>query len=93
MTKQLSRSLQIVHEVPPHVPLPVANYGGTERVVQSLVKGLEARGVNIQVRCSGDSFPDAEDPPQIPDGSELRCRLWHGRHILGAQKGDRGQPL
>lgn len=59
--KGLSGAFQVVHEVPPHIPLPVSTYGGTERVVQGLLGGLVAANVNVKVRCSGDSFPDAQD--------------------------------
>lgn len=61
MTKGLSSAFQVVHEVPPHIALPVGTYGGTERVVQGLLGGLVAANVNVKVRCSGDSFPDPVD--------------------------------
>ena len=54
-------SLKVIHEVPPHIPLPVTEYGGTERVVQGLLHGLSDLGVDLTVRCSGDSFPDPQD--------------------------------
>ena len=54
-------SLKVIHEVPPHIPLPVTEYGGTERVVQGLLHGLSNLGVDLTVRCSGDSFPDPQD--------------------------------
>ena len=52
------KPLSIIHEVPPHIPLPVSAYGGTERVVQGLIYGLTKAGLDVSVRCSGDSFPD-----------------------------------
>ena len=58
MARSIRNSLEVIHEVPPHIALPVANYGGTERVVQGLVRGLSDAGINVKVRCSGDSFPD-----------------------------------
>jgi len=65
MAKLPASKLSVIHEVPPHIALPVSTYGGTERVVQGLVQGLERKGVDVTVRASGDSFPDPEERARL----------------------------
>ena len=48
-------SLRIAQVAPPVEAVPPAAYGGTERVVSELVRGLHARGHQVTTFASGDS--------------------------------------
>jgi glycosyltransferase involved in cell wall biosynthesis len=51
----LLRPLRIAQVAPPLEPVPPRAYGGTERVVESLVVGLSHRGHDVTTFASGDS--------------------------------------
>jgi len=40
---------------PPWIPVPPKTYGGTELMVAQLIRGLKARGVEVELFCAGDS--------------------------------------
>jgi glycosyltransferase involved in cell wall biosynthesis len=50
-----ARSLRIAQVAPPVEAVPPAAYGGTERVVYELVRGLHQRGHRVTTFASGDS--------------------------------------
>lgn len=47
--------MRIAHIAPPWIPIPPSTYGGTELMVDLLVRGLLQRDVDVFVFCSGDS--------------------------------------
>lgn len=64
--------MQVAQIAPPWIPIPPRTYGGTELMVALLVQGLQARGIGVQLFCSGDStvalphqgpYPEAFWPP------------------------------
>lgn len=65
--------MRIAHIAPPWIPVPPSTYGGTELMVDLLVRGLRQRNQNIMVFCSGDSqlappkagpYPQSFWPPE-----------------------------
>ena len=52
---QARRPLRIAQVAPPVEPVPPIGYGGTERVIGELVRGLVARGHDVTLFASGDS--------------------------------------
>jgi glycosyltransferase involved in cell wall biosynthesis len=65
--------MRIAHVAPPWIPIPPATYGGTELMVDLLVRGLLRRDVEVLVFCAGDSrlaapkagpFPQSFWPPE-----------------------------
>ena len=52
---QLAPNLRIAQVAPPMESVPPAAYGGTERVVYDLVRGLHERGHRVTTFASGDS--------------------------------------
>ncbi len=70
-----------------HRPLPVKEYGGTERVVVWLIKGLKELGHSVtligpegsSVDCDLVSFPKAAE---IPDAAELKAYIPEGADVL-----------
>jgi glycosyltransferase involved in cell wall biosynthesis len=65
--------MRIAHIAPPWIPIPPVTYGGTELMVDLLVRGLLQRDVDVLVFCSGDSrlaapkagpFPQSFWPPE-----------------------------
>jgi glycosyltransferase involved in cell wall biosynthesis len=65
--------MRIAHIAPPWIPVPPSTYGGTELIVDLLVRGLRQRDQDIVVFCSGDSqlappkagpFPHSFWPPE-----------------------------
>ena len=53
--------------VPPMLAVPPVSYAGTERVVASLVNELCARGHEVTLFASGNSTPDCELVPIVPE--------------------------
>lgn len=47
----------------PYIPLPPIKYGGTERVISELVKGLQELGHEVVLLAPGDSTIDCEIVP------------------------------
>jgi glycosyltransferase involved in cell wall biosynthesis len=47
----------------PYVPIPPLKYGGTERVIYHLIKGLQERGHEVTLLASGDSQIDCKIIP------------------------------
>ncbi len=47
--------MHLAHLAPPWIPVPPVTYGGTELMVDVLVRGLRQRQVEVLVFCSGDS--------------------------------------
>jgi glycosyltransferase involved in cell wall biosynthesis len=65
--------MRLAHIAPPWIPVPPVTYGGTELMVDLLVRGLIQRHLDIIVFCSGDStlaaakagpFPQSFWPPE-----------------------------
>lgn len=65
--------MRIAHIAPPWIPIPPVTYGGTELMVDLLVRGLLKRRLDVVVFCSGDSrlaapkagpFPHSFWPPE-----------------------------
>src|SRR4051812_2031367 len=54
--------------------VPPKKYGGTERVVYNLCRGLKARGVDVTLFASGDSQVDVPLVPVIDEALRLRKR-------------------
>ena len=57
--------LRIAQVAPPSEAVPPAAYGGTERVVYELVRGLHARGHAVTTFASGDSAVPGELVPTV----------------------------
>ena len=51
--------MRLAHIAPPWIPVPPATYGGTELMVDLLVRGLRRKDFDIVVFCSGDSRLEA----------------------------------
>ena len=47
--------MRLAHIAPPWIPVPPTTYGGTELMVDLLVRGLRQRHLDIVVFCAGDS--------------------------------------
>lgn len=47
--------MRVAHIAPPWIPVPPPTYGGTELMVDLLVRGLLQRELEVLVFCSGDS--------------------------------------
>jgi glycosyltransferase involved in cell wall biosynthesis len=52
----------------PHIPVPPPKYGGTERVISNLIKGLKERGHEPILLGPGDSKPGCEVIPIVDKG-------------------------
>lgn len=52
--------MKIVMVAQPYIPVPPVKYGGTERVIHYLIKGLQERGHEITLLASGDSKVDCK---------------------------------
>ena len=59
------RPLRIAQVAPPIEPVPPAGYGGTERVVATLVDELQARGHDVTLFATGDSTANVRLVPTI----------------------------
>ena len=66
------RPLRIALLAPPMIPIPPPAYAGTERVIAALAEGLTKRGHAVTVFASGDSEPEAELVPVLPDSTWRR---------------------
>ncbi len=58
--------MRLAHIAPPWIPVPPLTYGGTELIVDLLVRGLRQRNLEIIVFCSGDSGLDAPKAGPFP---------------------------
>lgn len=58
-------ALRIAQVAPPMEAVPPVGYGGTERVVHELVRGLHARGHQVTTFASGDSAVPGELVPTV----------------------------
>ncbi len=47
--------MKVAQIAPPWIPVPPPTYGGTELMVALLIRGLAARGLEVELFCSGDS--------------------------------------
>lgn len=57
---------------PPFESVPPKLYGGTERVVASLARGLIEQDVEVTLFASGDSITEAKLVPVVPQGLRLK---------------------
>lgn len=57
--------LRIAQVAPPMEAVPPTGYGGTERIVSELVRGLHARGHAVTTFASGDSVVPGELVPTV----------------------------
>lgn len=62
-----ARVLRIAEVAPPDESVPPAAYGGTERVVHELVRGLVARGHTVTTFASGDSQVPGRHVVTVPE--------------------------
>jgi glycosyltransferase involved in cell wall biosynthesis len=60
------RRLRIAQVAPPFEAVPPAAYGGTERIVCELVRGLHRRGHEVTTFASGDSEVPGRLVPTVP---------------------------
>ncbi|TMD32301.1 MAG: glycosyltransferase family 4 protein [Chloroflexi bacterium] len=61
------RPLRIAQVAPPLEPVPPAGYGGTERIIEALVRAQIARGHDVTLFASGDSTASASRlVPTVP---------------------------
>ena len=65
-------SVRIALISPPFESVPPKLYGGTERVVASLARGLIEQDVEVTLFASGDSITDARLIPVVPQGLRLK---------------------
>lgn len=65
--------MRLAHIAPPWIPVPPLTYGGTELMVDLLVRGLRRKNFDVLVFCAGDSklpepkagpFPRSFWPPE-----------------------------
>ena len=54
---RMQRRLRIAQVAPPIEPIPPTGYGGTERIIDELVRELASRGHEVVLFASGDSQP------------------------------------
>ncbi len=47
--------MRVAQIAPPWIPVPPVTYGGTELMVANLIRGLQARGVEVWLFSAGDS--------------------------------------
>jgi glycosyltransferase involved in cell wall biosynthesis len=68
---------------PPFFPIPPAGYGGTERVVATLVEGLVATGYDVTLFAAAGSATGARlvvplnSPPPLGDPASISDELFH----------------
>lgn len=60
--------MKIAMVASPHVAVPPQKYGGTERVIYYLIKGLQERGHEVVLLAPGDSRVDCEVIPICEKG-------------------------
>ena len=65
--------MRIALVAPPYESVPPKKYGGTERVVDLLARGLHARGVDVTVFATGDSRTAGRLRSVVPEA--LRPKL------------------
>jgi glycosyltransferase involved in cell wall biosynthesis len=58
--------MRLAHIAPPWIPVPPLTYGGTELMVDLLVRGLRRRNLETIVFCSGDSGLDGPKAGLFP---------------------------
>jgi len=80
------RSLRVLITADPYIPVPPRLYGGIERVVDLLVRGLAARGHEITLIAHPDSQTDGRlipygAPPHVGAGPRSR-ELWQAGSAL-----------
>ena len=63
----MNRPLRIAQVAPPLERVPPKAYGGTERVVFELVKGLDRRGHEVTTFASGDSEVPGRHVVTVPE--------------------------
>jgi glycosyltransferase involved in cell wall biosynthesis len=85
--------LKIAITADPYLPVPPQHYGGIERVVDFLVRGLVARGHEVTLFAhekskTGGSLVSYGCPPHFGFGPRMRelwqvgSRLWSARHAV-----------
>ena len=77
----MTRRLRIAQVAPPMEPVPPRGYGGTERIVASLVDELLARGHDVTTFASADSSVPGHLVPTVaralrPDGFRGDSSPW-----------------
>jgi len=63
----MKRTLRIAHVAPPFERVPPPAYGGTERVIDELVRELHRRGHHITTFATGDSVVPGERVATVPE--------------------------
>lgn len=59
--------MRIAMVADPYVAVPPVKYGGTERVIYYLIKGLLERGHDVTLLAAGDSKVDAHLIPTVKE--------------------------
>jgi hypothetical protein len=54
--------MRLAHIAPPWIPVPPLTYGGTELMVDLLVRGLRRKNFDVLVFCAGDSRLPSRKP-------------------------------
>jgi glycosyltransferase involved in cell wall biosynthesis len=62
--------MRVAQIAPPWIPVPPVDYGGTELMVAGLIRGLTARGVEVQLFSAGDSTLE------VPQFGHFRHSFW-----------------
>src|SRR3954463_15059936 len=58
--------MRVAQVAPLALPVPPAQYGGTERVIYNLCEALVSRGHEVTLFASGDSDTSARLAPAVP---------------------------
>ena len=85
------RSLKVLVTADPYIPVPPRLYGGIERMVDLLVRGLLARGHDVTLIAHPESRTDGRlvpygAPPHVGAGPRAR-ELWQAGSALWARRG------
>ena len=79
------KSLTIALTADPELPVPPRLYGGIERIIDMLARGLSARGHRVTLYAHRDSDTDADLVPW--PGTSSRSRMDTMRNALTLAKG------
>jgi len=78
--------MRIAIVAPPWVPVPPPGYGGTERVIDDLARGLVAAGHDVLLWATGDSTSDVPTRWVLPEavGTVNTGPATELHHVIGA---------
>jgi glycosyltransferase involved in cell wall biosynthesis len=75
--------MKIALTADPGIPVPPVAYGGIERVIDMLARGLMARGHQVTLFAHADSTTPCERVPYPPGGGVLRLAALLASHVPG----------